>query len=85
MEFLQEIGCSKMQGYYYSKPISLEQILERYKTGTQIGFENPIEKNGVFKSRHRLLINGQPVPVNVRSVLINENGVDKLIMGIRKM
>ena len=43
MEFLQEIGCSKMQGYYYSKPISLEQILERYKTGTQIGFENPEE------------------------------------------
>ena len=44
-----------------------------------------IEKNGVFKSRHRLLIDGNPVPVNVRCVLIKENGVDKLIMGIRKM
>ncbi len=36
-------GCSRLQGYYYCKPVSLEQILERYKTGTQIGFENPAE------------------------------------------
>ncbi len=43
MEFLQEIGCSRMQGYYYCKPVSLEQILDRYKNGTQIGFENPAE------------------------------------------
>ena len=43
MEFLQEAGCSRMQGYYYCKPVSLEQILDRYKNGTQIGFENPAE------------------------------------------
>lgn len=43
VEFLQEAGCSRLQGYYYCKPVSLEQILERYKTGTQIGFENPAE------------------------------------------
>ena len=43
VEFLQEVGCSRLQGYYYCKPVSLEQILERYKTGTQIGFENPAE------------------------------------------
>ena len=41
--FLQEIGCSKLQGYYYCRPIPLERIVERYKTGTQIGFENPDE------------------------------------------
>ena len=43
VRFLQEIGCSKLQGYYYCKPIPLEQILERYEKGIQIGFENPEE------------------------------------------
>ncbi len=36
--FLQEIGCSKLQGYYYTKPIPLESILERYEKGIQIGY-----------------------------------------------
>ena len=43
VRFLQEIGCSKMQGYYFCKPVPLEKILERYKEGRQIGFENPEE------------------------------------------
>ena len=43
VQFLREIGCSKLQGYYYAKPIPLEQIKERYKKGIQIGFENPAE------------------------------------------
>ena len=41
--FLQEIGCSKLQGYYYQKPIPLETILEKYKAKKEIGFENPAE------------------------------------------
>ncbi len=43
MQFLQETGCSKQQGYFYSKPIPLEDIFEKYRTGTQIGFEDPCE------------------------------------------
>jgi hypothetical protein len=43
LEFLREIGCSKIQGYYYTKPISVEAIMERYRQGVQIGFENPEE------------------------------------------
>ena len=43
VRFLQEIGCSKLQGYYFSKPIPLAQILERYEKGEQIGYENPDE------------------------------------------
>ena len=39
--FLQEIGCSKLQGYYYCRPIPFEEITERYRKGIQIGFENP--------------------------------------------
>ncbi|WP_081832740.1 sensor domain-containing diguanylate cyclase [Oribacterium sp. P6A1] len=43
VEFLKEIGCTKLQGYHYCKPLSLKGIFERYRTGTQIGFENPDE------------------------------------------
>ena len=32
-----------MQGYYFCRPIPMEAILERYRSGTQIGFENPEE------------------------------------------
>ena len=39
-DFLREVGCTKQQGYYYCKPISAEEIAERYRTGKQIGFEN---------------------------------------------
>ena len=41
--FLREIGCCKLQGYYYAKPMPFDEILERYKTGKQIGFEDPRE------------------------------------------
>jgi len=43
VEFLKEVGCTKLQGYYFCKPIPLEAIIERYETGKQIGFENPAE------------------------------------------
>ena len=43
VKFLQEIGCTKMQGFYFCRPIPLDKILERYQNGTQIGFENPAE------------------------------------------
>ena len=26
--FLQDIGCEHMQGYYFSKPVSLEEFLK---------------------------------------------------------
>ncbi len=53
VRFLQEIGCSKLQGYYYTKPISLENLLERYEKGIQIGFENP-EESGYYESIGRI-------------------------------
>ncbi|MBR5109732.1 MAG: GGDEF and EAL domain-containing protein [Clostridia bacterium] len=41
--FLQDVGCSKMQGYYFCKPVPFEEILRRMKTGFQFGHENPAE------------------------------------------
>lgn len=43
VDFLQEIGCSKMQGYYFTKPVPLDEVLERYKGGFLVGFEDPRE------------------------------------------
>ena len=43
VDFLREVGCTKLQGFYYSKPIPMEQIFKRYENGTGIGFENPDE------------------------------------------
>ena len=43
LQFLKEIGCSKIQGFYYCKPIPLEQILDRIEKKINIGFENPKE------------------------------------------
>ncbi len=43
VNFLREIGCTELQGYYYSKPIPFAEIVERNRTGRQIGFENPLE------------------------------------------
>ena len=37
--FLREIGCTKQQGFYYSKPLPFEEIAERYRQGRGIGFE----------------------------------------------
>lgn len=43
VDFLREVGCNKLQGYFFTKPISLEDVLLRYQNGTAIGFENPAE------------------------------------------
>ena len=43
VNFLKEIGCTKLQGYYYCQPLPVEKIFERYDKGIQIGFENPDE------------------------------------------
>ena len=45
VSFLQEVGCTMMQGYFFCRPIPMDAILERYRSGTQIGFENPDESD----------------------------------------
>ena len=49
VEFLREIGCTKLQGYYYCKPIPPGEIVERYRKGIQIGYENP-DESGYYEA-----------------------------------
>ena len=41
--FLREVGCSKLQGFFFTEPHPVEEVLQRYEDGTAIGFENPAE------------------------------------------
>lgn len=42
-QFLEEVGCSKLQGYYFCKPVPFEEIMERNRAGMRFGYENPEE------------------------------------------
>ena len=43
-DFLGEIGCTKMQGYLFSKPVPVEDIWEKIKgNGLKFSYENPDE------------------------------------------
>jgi diguanylate cyclase (GGDEF)-like protein len=43
MEFLKEIGCTMLQGFFFSKPNSLEKLNQFAKEGFPYMFENPAE------------------------------------------
>ena len=43
VHFLQEIGCSKLQGYYFSKPKPFEDSLQYHREHHGAGYENPEE------------------------------------------
>ena len=43
--FLQEIGCSKLQGYYFSRPVSFKDALSWHLQHRADGYENPAESS----------------------------------------
>jgi hypothetical protein len=53
VRFLQEICCSKMQGFHYSPPEPIEKVLERHRLQDLIESENPAESD-YYKSVGRL-------------------------------
>ncbi|WP_294430025.1 EAL domain-containing protein [uncultured Treponema sp.] len=63
VEFLREVGCTKIQGFFYCKPIPAEQVFERYDKGIQIGFENP-EESEYFAILGKINLNDLSVLAN---------------------
>lgn len=43
VRFLQEIGCSKLQGFYFSKPMPVDSVINYHRAHRQDGYENPTE------------------------------------------
>ena len=83
VQFLREIGCSKLQGYYFCKPISLDRLLERYRTGKQIGFENPAEA-GYYEAIGRVNLYDLAMMTNLDDDPLRST-FDTLPMGIVEM
>ena len=44
-DFLHEIGCTMLQGFYFCRPISTPMLKKRIADGKAIGFENPAESD----------------------------------------
>jgi EAL domain-containing protein (putative c-di-GMP-specific phosphodiesterase class I) len=80
VQFLQEIGCSKLQGYYFSKPIPLEEVMRRYEEGRQIGYENP-DESAYYEAVGRLNLYDLSAVVG-RGENVFHNIFDTLPMGI---
>ena len=80
LAFLKETGCTKLQGYYFCKPISFDAILERYRKGQQIGFENAKEAP-YFKAMGEINLNDISVLASEESDAVN-NSLKSLPMGI---
>lgn|GEM_PF-519681 len=65
VEFLREIGCTRIQGYYYGKPMPFDGILSMHENGTSLEYENP-EESEYYASIGRINLYDM-------AVLANEN------------
>ncbi|MCR5507913.1 MAG: GGDEF domain-containing phosphodiesterase [Lachnospiraceae bacterium] len=45
VEFLKEIGCTKLQGFHFSRPVTYEGSKDIYRKDIEIGFEDPKESD----------------------------------------
>jgi hypothetical protein len=80
VDFLREIGCSKLQGYYFEKPVPFDQILERYEKGFKFGYENP-EESGYYEAIGRVNLYDLAVITHEEESAF-QNFFDTLPMGI---
>lgn len=80
--FVREVGCSKMQGYLFCRPVTFEQILERYENSLQIGFENP-DESAYYDAIGSVNLYDLAVMANEDDEL--RNYVDALPMGVMEI
>ena len=53
VQFLREVGCGRLQGFYFSKPLSMEEIAERYRSGNSIELESFEEARAFAEMLHK--------------------------------
>ena len=80
LRFLQDIGCSKLQGYYFYKPTPFEEIREKVKSALRFGYENP-EEAAYFEAIGRANLFDLDVLANLEDTTF-QNAFNTLPMGI---
>ena len=80
VRFLQDISCSKLQGFFYSRPVPFEAILEKAEDGFAIGYENP-EEAPYFEEIGRVNLYGLDVIANMDAGAF-QNAFSTLPIGI---
>jgi len=83
VRFLQEIGCSKLQGYYFMKPAPADRILEKYKVNRQEGFEDP-QQSGYYDTMGRVNLYDLSFLANIDDSA-TKNTFDTVPMGIMEV
>ncbi|MBR4529020.1 MAG: EAL domain-containing protein [Lachnospiraceae bacterium] len=43
VDFLKEVGCTKLQGYFFTNPLPFDEIMRRHEQGVSLMLENPEE------------------------------------------
>jgi diguanylate cyclase (GGDEF)-like protein len=56
VDFLKEIGCSKLQGFYFSKPLPFEAIEELFKSKNHLEHEN-LDESSYYECVGRINLN----------------------------
>ena len=80
VRFLQEVGCSKLQGFYYSKPVSMEEIRDRQVQKHPLLPENHRE-SAYFESLGRVNLYDLAMIANTEDNAF-QNSFNTLPMGI---
>ena len=83
VRFLREIGCSKLQGFYFSKPISFETLKELRKSKTLIPRENR-EESEYYESIGRVNLFDLSFLANMDDS-VTKNTFDTVPMGIMEV
>ncbi len=84
VEFLREIGCTRIQGYYFGKPLPFEGILKLFENGTSLEFENP-EETEYYASIGRINLYDMTALANEHDESLNQyfNTLPMCIMEVR--
>ena len=83
VRFLQEIGCAKLQGFYFMKPAPPAQIMEKYTVTIQDGIED-LRQSAYYDTMGRVNLYDLSFLANMDGS-VTKNTFDTLPMGIMEV